>query len=33
MSGYTIGALPLFLVFLVSMRYFITGLTAGALKL
>jgi multiple sugar transport system permease protein/raffinose/stachyose/melibiose transport system permease protein len=33
MSGYAIGALPLLLVFLISMRYFIQGLTAGALKL
>jgi ABC-type glycerol-3-phosphate transport system permease component len=33
MSGYTIGSLPLLLVFFVSMRYFIQGLTAGALKL
>jgi ABC-type glycerol-3-phosphate transport system permease component len=33
MSGYTVGALPLFLVFLVSVRFFIQGLTAGALKL
>lgn len=32
MSGYTIGTLPLLLVFLVSVRYFIQGLTAGALK-
>ena len=33
MSGYLIGTLPLLLVFLVSVRYFIQGLTAGALKL
>jgi len=33
MSGYTVGTLPLLLVFLVSVRYFIQGLTAGALKL
>lgn len=33
MAGYTIGALPLLLLFSFGMRQFINGLTAGALKL
>lgn len=33
MAGYTIGALPLLLLFSFGMRQFISGLTAGALKL
>lgn len=33
MSAYTVGTLPLLIVFLLSVRYFIQGLTAGALKL
>jgi len=33
MAGYTIGALPLLLLFSLGMRQFISGLTAGALKL
>jgi ABC-type glycerol-3-phosphate transport system permease component len=33
MSGYTVGTLPLLVVFLASVRYFMAGLTAGALKL
>jgi ABC-type glycerol-3-phosphate transport system permease component len=33
MAGYTVGTLPLLIVFLFSVRYFIQGLTAGALKL
>jgi ABC-type glycerol-3-phosphate transport system permease component len=32
MAGYTLASLPLLLLFLVGMRYFIEGLTAGALK-
>jgi ABC-type glycerol-3-phosphate transport system permease component len=32
MAGYVIGALPLTLLFLVGIRQFVTGLTAGALK-
>jgi ABC-type glycerol-3-phosphate transport system permease component len=33
MSGYTVGTIPLLIVFLCGVRYFIDGLTAGALKL
>lgn len=32
MAGYTLASLPLLLLFFVGMRYFIEGLTAGALK-
>jgi ABC-type glycerol-3-phosphate transport system permease component len=32
MAGYTIGALPLVIVFFFAVRYFVEGLTAGALK-
>jgi ABC-type glycerol-3-phosphate transport system permease component len=32
MAGYTLASLPLLILFLVGMRYFIEGLTAGALK-
>ena len=31
-AGYLLAALPLLLMFLLGMRYFIRGLTAGALK-
>jgi len=31
-AGYVIASVPLLIVFLLSMRYFIQGLTAGALK-
>ena len=31
-AGYLLAALPLLLMFLFGMRYFIRGLTAGALK-
>jgi multiple sugar transport system permease protein/raffinose/stachyose/melibiose transport system permease protein len=33
MAGYTIGAVPLLLLFSLGIRQFVTGLTAGALKL
>lgn len=33
MAGYTIGAVPLLLLFSFGMRQFVSGLTAGALKL
>jgi ABC-type glycerol-3-phosphate transport system permease component len=33
MAGYTIGALPLLVLFAFGIRQFVTGLTAGALKL
>lgn len=33
MAGYTIGAVPLLVLFSLGMRQFITGLTAGALKI
>jgi multiple sugar transport system permease protein/raffinose/stachyose/melibiose transport system permease protein len=33
MAGYTIGSVPLLLLFAFGMRQFVTGLTAGALKL
>lgn len=33
MAGYTISALPLLLLFAFGMRQFVSGLTAGALKL
>jgi raffinose/stachyose/melibiose transport system permease protein len=33
MAGYTLGALPLLLLFAVGMRQFVNGITAGALKL
>jgi ABC-type glycerol-3-phosphate transport system permease component len=33
MAGYTLGALPLLVLFAFGMRQFVTGLTAGALKL
>jgi ABC-type glycerol-3-phosphate transport system permease component len=33
MAGYTIGALPLLVLFSFGMRQFVSGLTAGALKL
>ena len=32
MAGYAIGAVPLLLLFSLGMRHFVTGLTAGALK-
>jgi ABC-type glycerol-3-phosphate transport system permease component len=32
MAGYTLGALPLVVLFFFSVRYFVQGLTAGALK-
>jgi len=31
-AGYLLAALPLFLMFMLGMRYFIRGLTAGAIK-
>ena len=33
MAGYTLGALPLLVLFAFGMRQFVAGLTAGALKL
>jgi multiple sugar transport system permease protein/raffinose/stachyose/melibiose transport system permease protein len=33
MSGYTLASVPLILLFAFTMRYFIEGLTSGALKL
>lgn len=33
MAGYTIGSVPLLLLFVFGVRQFVTGLTAGALKL
>jgi multiple sugar transport system permease protein/raffinose/stachyose/melibiose transport system permease protein len=31
-AGYTIASIPLILLFLVTMRQFIAGLTSGAVK-
>jgi len=31
-AGYLLSAVPLLIMFLLGMRYFIRGLTAGALK-
>jgi ABC-type glycerol-3-phosphate transport system permease component len=33
MAGYTLGAIPLLVLFAFGMRQFVAGLTAGALKL
>jgi ABC-type glycerol-3-phosphate transport system permease component len=33
MAGYTLASIPLLLLFFVGMRYFIEGLTSGALKI
>lgn len=33
MAGYTIASIPLLILFVFTMRYFIQGLTSGALKL
>jgi ABC-type glycerol-3-phosphate transport system permease component len=32
MAGYTLASIPLLLLFFVGMRYFIEGLTSGALR-
>jgi ABC-type glycerol-3-phosphate transport system permease component len=32
MAGYVIAAIPLLIVFLISMRSFVSGLTSGAIK-
>jgi len=32
MAGFTIAAVPLVLIFLFTMRLFVRGLTAGAIK-
>ena len=32
MAGYTIASIPLIIIFLLSMRLFIKGLTEGAVK-
>ena len=33
MAGYALAAAPLLIAFLIAMRSFISGLTAGAIKL
>jgi ABC-type glycerol-3-phosphate transport system permease component len=33
LAGYALAALPLLLAFFVSMRFFVSGLTTGAVKL
>ena len=33
MAGYTMSAIPLFLLFLFTMRLFIEGLSSGAIKM
>jgi len=32
-AGYIIASIPLFFLFLITMRYFVAGLTAGAIKM
>jgi ABC-type glycerol-3-phosphate transport system permease component len=32
MAGYVIGAVPLIVIFMFGMRYYVEGLTKGALK-
>jgi len=32
MAGYTLASLPLLVLFAVASRYFVAGLTSGALK-
>lgn len=32
MAGYVLSSLPLAIIFLFTMKYYIAGLTAGALK-